>query len=244
MSPLFGRLRKKKEHVPFCTAVVPAAGSSTRMEGQDKVLLPLGDLPVLVRTLRALEECPLIHEIVAVTREDLIVPVSQLCKDFAFGKVTHIVVGGATRTLSVLSGIQEASLDAELIAIHDGARPFVTEEILETVLAAAAQYGAAAPAIPVTDTIKRASGGVVEESLDRDTLFAVQTPQVFEASLIKAALQSAAEEGISLTDDCAAVERLGMSVHLTAGDRANIKITTPTDLDLGLGILNGRGELV
>lgn len=244
MPPLFGHLRKKKDRAPFCTAVVPAAGSSTRMEGQDKILLPLGDLPVLARTLLALEDCPLIHEIVVVTREDLIVPVSQLCKDFGIEKATHIVVGGANRTLSVLSGIREASPSAELIAIHDGARPFVTEEVLEEVLAAAAQCGAAAPAVPVTDTVKRASGGMVEETLDREALFAVQTPQVFEASLIKAALQRAAEEGLSLTDDCAAVERLGMSVRLTAGDRANIKLTTPTDLDLGLGILNGRGEFV
>ena len=86
--------------------------------------------------------------------------------------------------------------------------------------------------------------GIVEETVDRDTLFAVQTPQVFEASLIKAALQRAVEEGVTLTDDCAAVERLGMTVALTRGDRANIKLTTPTDLDLGLGILNGRGEFV
>lgn len=98
--------------------------------------------------------------------------------------------------------------------------------------------------VPVTDTVKRAMNGIVEETVDRDTLFAVQTPQVFEASLIKAALQRAVEEGVTLTDDCAAVERLGMTVALTRGDRANIKLTTPTDLDLGLGILNGRGEFV
>ena len=128
------------------------------------------------------------------------------------------------------------------IAVHDGARPFVTQEVLEEVIRKAAECGAAAPAVPVTDTIKRAKAGVVEETLDRETLFAIQTPQVFEASLLKAALQKAAEEGVTLTDDCGAVERLGMRISLTRGDRANLKLTTPTDLDLGLGILIGRGE--
>lgn len=244
MSPLFGRLRRKKSHSPFCTAVVPAAGSSARMEGRDKILLQLGDYPVLARTLQALEKCPLIQEIVVVTREDLIVPVSQVCKDYGIEKATHVVAGGETRTLSVLAGIRAASPEAELIAIHDGARPFVTQEVLEAVITKAAQCGAAAPAVPIADTVKRARNGVVEETLDRDALFAVQTPQVFEAGLIKAALQKAEEEGAVLTDDCAAVERLGMSVALTAGDQANLKLTTPADLDLGLGILNGRGEFV
>ncbi len=240
--PLFGR--KKKPSGPRCSAVVPAAGSATRMEGMDKILMNLGDYPVLVRTLRALTDCPYIQEIVVVTREDMIVPVSQLCKDFELDKVTHIVVGGATRTQSVLNGIRETDPEAELIAIHDGARPFVTQAVLEEVILKAAQCAAAAPAVPVTDTVKRASGGVVEATLDRDTLFAVQTPQVFEASLIKAALTKALEDGAALTDDCAAVERLGMTVCLTQGERENIKLTTPADLDLGLGILNGRGEFV
>lgn len=240
--PIFGALRKRRPATPFCTAVVPAAGSSTRMEGQDKMLLELGDRPVLVRTLQALEACALIHEIVVVTREDLVVPVSRLCRDFGLEKVAKVVTGGATRTLSVLAGIRSASPEAELIAVHDGARPFVTQEVLEEVIRKAAECGAAAPAVPVTDTVKRAKDGVVEETLDRETLFAIQTPQVFEASLLKAALQKAAEEGVTLTDDCAAVERLGMRISLTRGDRANLKLTTPTDLDLGLGILIGRGE--
>lgn len=241
--PIFGALRKRRPAAPFCTAVVPAAGSSTRMEGQDKMLLELGDRPVLVRTLQALEACNLIHEIVVVTREDLVVPVSRLCRDFGLEKVTKVVTGGATRTLSVLAGIRSASPEAELIAVHDGARPFVTQELLEKVIRKAAECGAAAPAVPVTDTVKRAKDGVVEETLDRETLFAIQTPQVFEASLLKAALQKAAEDGVTLTDDCAAVERLGMRISLTKGDRANLKLTTSTDLDLGLGILMGRGEV-
>ena len=154
------------------------------------------------------------------------------------------MVGGATRTQSVLAGVRETDPAADVIGVHDGARPFVTPEVLEQVILRAAECGAAAPAVPVHDTIKRAAGGLVEETLNREELFAVQTPQVFEPSLIKAALQKAAEEGATLTDDCAAVERLGMTVCLTRGSDENIKITTPADLNLGLGILNGRGELV
>ncbi|MGF0005803.1 2-C-methyl-D-erythritol 4-phosphate cytidylyltransferase [Eubacteriales bacterium SGI.150] len=244
MPPLFERLRRKKHAGPRCSMVVPAAGSSARMEGMDKILLPLGDVPILIRTLQALENCPLVQEIIVVTRQDLIVPAGQLCKDFALQKVRKLVVGGATRTQSVLAGVRETDPAADVIGVHDGARPFVTPEVLEQVILRAAECGAAAPAVPVHDTIKRAAGGLVEETLNREELFAVQTPQVFEPSLIKAALQKAAEEGATLTDDCAAVERLGMTVCLTRGSDENIKITTPADLNLGLGILNGRGELV
>lgn len=244
MPRLFERLRRRGQAEPKCSVVVPAAGSSTRMEGTDKVLLPLGDIPILIRTLQALEACPLVYEIVVVTRQDLIVPASQLCGEFGLSKVTKVVMGGETRTQSVLAGVRETDPEADVIAIHDGARPFVTPEVLDEVIRAAVKCGAAAPAVPVHDTIKRASGGRVEETLDRETLFAVQTPQVFEPALIKAALHQAVEEGVPLTDDCAAVERLGMTVCLTQGSDENIKITTPVDLNLGLGILNGRGELV
>ncbi len=233
-------LDRKRETEIDCAAVVPAAGSSSRMGGEDKLLLPLGEMPVLVHTLRALDNCPYIQEIVVVTREDLIVPVGRLCKDCAFAKVTKVIVGGETRAHSVLAGIRELGLRHDLIAIHDGARPLVTPEVLEAAVRTAAQCGAAAPAVPVKDTVKRAPGGVVEATLDRTELRAVQTPQVFEAGLIKAALTKALEEGVSLTDDCAAVERLGMSVTLTEGDYANLKITTPEDLAVAEALLARR----
>ena len=239
---MFGLKRKKKENLPYCAAVVAAAGSSTRM-GEDKLLLPLGEQPVIVHTLRALEYCPYIREIVVVTREDLIVPVGRLCADYAFTKVTKVVVGGDNRTQSVRLGILEVSDKAEVIAIQDGARPLVTEELLEEVIKAALRCGAAAPAIPVKDTIKRAEDGVVAETPDRSQLFAVQTPQVFAADLIRAALHQAVEDGEELTDDCAAVERLGMKVTLTAGSEENIKLTTPTDLLIAGALLHRRESL-
>lgn len=240
----FERLRNRGKAVigPTCTAVVPAAGSSQRM-GEDKILLPLGDVPVLLWTLRALEGCPYIAEIIVVTREDLIVPVGQLCMEAGLGKVRKVVVGGETRSHSVLAGIRESDPKSELILIHDGARPLVTEEILEEAILKAAQCGAAAPAVPVKDTIKRAVDGVVEETPDRATLYAVQTPQVFEHGLILGALEKAVADGVQLTDDCAAVERLGMKVALTEGSYENIKLTTPSDLAVAMTILEGRGEL-
>lgn len=238
---MFGRFRRKINQAPICSVVVPAAGSSTRMEGQDKMLLMLGDLPVLARTLRALEECVAIDEVVVVTRSDLMVSVSRLCKDFGCDKVSQVVAGGETRTQSVLAGVRAVRADAALIAVHDGARPFVTGSLVEEVIRKAADCGAAAPAVPVKDTVKRAHDGLVVETLSREELFSVQTPQVFEASLLKAALQKAVDENAAITDDCSAVERLGMSVALTRGSEENIKITTPADVNLGLGILKSRG---
>ena len=239
---MFWRRKQKKRQEPCCSAVVVAAGSSTRM-GMDKLMLPLDETPVIVYTLRAVQAAPSVGEIILVTREDLIVPMSQLCQDYAISKVAKVVRGGASRTQSVRLGTLEVSGDAQVIAIHDGARPFVSAEGIERAVAQAMETGAAAPAVPVKDTIKVAHDGVVESTPDRACLFAVQTPQVFESSLIKAALQKALDDGLELTDDCAAVERLGMKVALTRGDERNIKLTTPEDLAVAQAILELEGAV-
>ena len=203
-------------------------------------MLEVAEVPVVVHTLRALENCPYIHEIVVVTREDLLVPVSKLCAEYLLEKVCKVVVGGATRAESVYKGIREVSERAKLIAIQDGARPLVSQDVLREVILTAGKCGAAAPAIPVKDTIKRAENGVVTETPERAKLFAVQTPQVFEADLIRAALYKAVEENLPITDDCSAVELLGMKVTLTQGADDNIKITTPADLVLAEALLAWR----
>jgi len=207
------------------------------MEGEDKVLLPLDGTPVLMRTLRALDACDRIHEIIVVTREELIVPVGQLCHDCAFTKVRKVVVGGETRTHSVLAGIAEVSKQTELIAIHDGARPLVSQRLLEEVLEKGADTGAAAPAVPLKDTIKRVEGEVAVSTPAREEYRAVQTPQVFEPSLLQAALTKALQDGVAVTDDCAAVERMGMKVTLTAGEYRNLKITVPEDIAVAEALL-------
>lgn len=242
MAGLLSLFQRKKQSAPICSAVVVAAGSARRMEGIDKVLAPLGELPVLVHTLEVFEDCPAVHEVIVVTREDLLLEVSRLCREYGKDKVSKVVVGGMERIHSVQAGIQEARPDATLIAIHDGARPFLTADVLDEVLAAAAATGAAVPALPITDTVKRGEKGLAVETVDRASLFAVQTPQVFDADLIRSAIQQAVEQGENLTDDCAAVERLGMKVTLTRGSRENIKLTTPFDLVVGEAILEARGR--
>lgn len=239
MAGLLTLFQRKKKDIT-CSAVVVAAGSARRMEGIDKILAPLGELPIIVHTLYAFQDCPLFDEIIVVTREDLLVEIGRLCKEYNLDKVKKVIVGGAERTLSVQAGLREVRPDAELVAIHDGARPLVTQEILREAVERAAVTNAAVPAIPVIDTIKRGENGVTVETVDRSALWAVQTPQVFEYSLIRTAIEKVVQDGENLTDDCAAVERLGMKVALTTGSRENIKVTTPFDLLLGEAILEAR----
>lgn len=214
-----------------CGAVIVAAGSASRMGGIDKVMAPLGGEPMIARTVRAFQECDAISEIVVVTREDLIVPIGKLTRDMS--KVTAVVAGGASRQESVHLGLNALSDKVKLAAIHDGARPFVTWQLIDWVVRAANSYGAAAPAIPVKDTIKEVQGFVVKNTPDRSALRAVQTPQVFDFDILRAALKKAKDDGAEVTDDCSAVERMGMSVKIVEGDERNIKITTPLDLKIG-----------
>lgn len=237
---LFGRKRKQPQQ-PGCAMVVVAAGSSQRM-GQDKMLLELEGRPVLAHTLLALEGSQRVDEVVVVTREDLVGTVATLCRELGLNKVKTVVRGGATRVESARLGTLEVSQEAKLIGIHDGARPFVSSQVMERVVDKAHQTGAAAPAIPVQDTIKVAVNGVVEHTPDRATLFAVQTPQVFDADLIRGALAKALQDSAPITDDCSAVERLGMPVSLVEGDRSNIKLTTPADLAVARVILEGWNQ--
>ena len=190
--------------------------------------------------LRALEEAETVNAIVIAAREEDILPFSELCKTYGITKPVKIVLGGKDREESVYRAALEADPQTEFLAVQDGARPLVTPELIDAVVTAAFRCNAAAPALPVRDTVKRREGDRVTETLDRASLAAVQTPQVFEASLLKAALQSAGEAGAVLTDDCSAVERLGKIVYLVDGDPENIKITTPLDLVLAEAILEDR----
>lgn len=234
--------RRGERQRPFCTALIAAAGSSERYGGENKLLAPLGDLPVLARTLLAVDHAESIDEIVIAARDDELLRYAELCKTYGITKPVKVIPGGATRTESVLRAALEASPEAALLAVQDGARPLVTSELIDSVVEAARTSFAAAPAVPVTDTIKIARDGVVESTPERSTLFAVQTPQVFDAGLLKAALQSALTADAALTDDCSVVERFGKEVRLTAGDPENIKITTPLDLIVAEAILQRRGE--
>ena len=214
----------------YCGAVIVAAGSASRMGGIDKVMAPLDGEPMIVKTVRAFQQCDAIREIVVVTRPDLIVPIMDLCAPM--DKVRAVVAGGSSRQASVSLGLNALSEKVKLAAIQDGARPFVTWQLIDRVVRAAHSFGAAAPAIPVKDTIKEVTGGVVKQTPDRSTLFAVQTPQVFDFDLLRAALKKAEQDEAQVTDDCSAVERMGMSVKIVEGDERNIKVTTPLDLKI------------
>lgn len=231
---LLGRLKAER---PVCSAIVPAAGSASRMGGENKMLLPLEGIPVLIRTLLALDGAQLVDEIVIAAKEDDIPTIGTLCKTFGIRKSVKIVRGGADRTESVLLASLECRDDAAFLAVHDGARPLADSAFIDSVIRHAYRTNAAAPAVPVKDTIKVARDGIVESTPDRATLFAVQTPQVFDAQLLRAALHSAKDAGAVITDDCSAVERLGKEVYLTDGSYDNIKITTPEDVVIATAIL-------
>lgn len=222
----------------YCGAVIVAAGNASRMGGIDKVMAPLGGEPMIVKTVRAFEMCPAVREIVIVTRPDLLQPIMSLCDPFK--KVCAVVVGGADRAESVHNGMNALSDKVRLVAVQDGARPLVSWELIDRTVRAANTYHAAAPGIPVKDTTKIVQGGLVSETPDRSTLRAIQTPQVFDFDLLRGALQQAKLDGAKITDDCSAVERLGMKVRIVDGDERNIKVTTPLDLKIAQVLLEEK----
>lgn len=224
------KLGRKVLPLKRCGAVIVAAGSASRMGGIDKVMASLGGTPMVARTAAAFQNCDAIAEIVIVTRPDLIRPISALCA--GMDKVRAVVAGGSSRQESVWLGLNALSEGIQLAAIHDGARPLVSNLVIDRTVRAANSYGAAAPAVPVKDTIKVVKGGLVEKTPERATLQAVQTPQVFDFDLLRGALKKAEEEKAAVTDDCSAVERLGMKVKIVEGDERNLKVTTPMDLKI------------
>lgn len=234
ITKITGSMRKLLP-IKHCGAVIVAAGNASRMNGIDKVMAPIGGEPMIKRTVRQFQNCDAIDEIVVVTRPDLLVPIMDLCH--SYDKLRAVVVGGNTRAESVHLGLNALSKKVKLVAVQDGARPFVSCELIDRVVRAAQSYGAAAPAVAVKDTIKVTVGGLVRETPDRSQLRAVQTPQVFDYDLLRGALKKAQKEDAPITDDCSAVENLGMKVRLVEGEERNIKITTPLDLKIAQLIL-------
>lgn len=226
--------------VPPCSMIVPAAGISARMGGQDKLFAELSGEPVLLRTLRAIDQAELVGEILVAVQESSMEAAAELCVRAGLRKPVRVIRGGATRTETVLAAALECDPQSELLAVHDGARPLVRPELIDEMIRFGGKTQAAAPAVPVKDTIKVADNGLVTATPERSTLYAVQTPQVFQANILKAALQAVLASGETVTDDCAAVERLGKQVWLAAGDECNIKITTPMDLAVAEAILHQR----
>jgi len=216
-------------------AVIVSAGKGLRfMEGKKKQFHSLGGKPILVHTLEKFETCPLIRSILLVVgQEDMDYCLKEIIERYQFQKVSHLVPGGKRRQESVKNGIDVLPKDTDVVAIHDGVRPFVTRAMIEESLHTAARVGAVVLAMPVKDTITVSSpDGIVLKTLDRETLWQIQTPQTFQVNVIKEGYYRAAEDWFIGTDDASFVERLGVKVHILPGSYTNIKITTPEDLFL------------
>jgi len=215
------------------SVVIAAAGKGTRMEiGQNKQYLEVAGMPVLARTVRVFEECSRVDEIVIVAnKDDVAYCIKNIVDRFGFKKVKSVVAGGETRQQSVFNGLLSVSAGSDLVLIHDGARPFIDEAGICSCIDAAKEFGAACAAVPVKDTIKSGDGmGFVTETLDRSSLWSIQTPQAFLYNRIMEAHRKAAEERFEATDDASLVEWLGYRVKLVMCSYYNIKITTKEDL--------------
>ena len=227
---------------PFVSAVIVAAGNSTRMSCYvSKQLIPLLGEPTISYTLKAFEAASLVDEVVIVCRKVDMEELKELVANYGFAKVKGFTVGGSERSESVKNGVMAASEDATHFAIHDGARALITPHDIDKVISEAFICGAATLGSPVTDTIKIVDkNGVITSTPDRSTLMAVQTPQVFQCEMYLKALENA--KGKGFTDDCAMLEEMGVYPKIVAGDHPNIKLTTQADIPMAESILKKRKE--
>jgi 2-C-methyl-D-erythritol 4-phosphate cytidylyltransferase len=225
------------------SAIIVAAGSSRRM-GFDKLFAPLAGKPVIWHSLKAFSDCREVDEIIVVAKDDRVEEFEHLVKTENLPKTRKIVAGGAERHLSVWNGLQVvSSKQSEYVAIHDGARPLTTPQLIGACLEMAKEYGAACCASPIPDTIKRASiEQMVEESVERTGLWAMQTPQVFSSGLILQAYASLMAKHEMVTDEVSAVQKLGKKIGLLKNEDWNFKITYPHDLELAEQVLTLRAK--
>ncbi|MGI8554017.1 MAG: 2-C-methyl-D-erythritol 4-phosphate cytidylyltransferase [Dehalococcoidia bacterium] len=236
-----GRVRQAKaipsEPLPIASAIIVAAGHSSRMAGRNKLFLDLAGRPLLRHTLAAFEACPAINHIMLVLSLEAAEPGLQLLQEAGFHKVDGTCLGGETRQESVYAGLQ-ALRACEWVVVHDAARPLVTPELIEAGIAAAQQTGAATAGQPIVDTLKEAdSDGSILWTVPRERLWAVQTPQVFRFELLLSAHE---QQHLQATDDAGMVEHLGIRVRLYQGSPQNLKVTSPEDVALAEALLRLR----
>jgi 2-C-methyl-D-erythritol 4-phosphate cytidylyltransferase len=216
------------------TAIIVAAGKSERMgTGMDKAFLSLGSKPIVAWSLLAFQTCIDIDSIILVVRKDQVLAAKSVAHMFGISKLLTIVGGGGKRQDSVMAGMEVMPPETRLVVIHDGARPCVTPELITETVRYAKRHGTAIAAARIWDTVKYVEkGNTVDKTLDRNKLWAVQTPQAFSVDLLKRAYKMVAEKKVTVTDEASAVELLGEPVRLVEWTRPNIKITTVEDMPL------------
>ena len=214
------------------SAIIVCAGNSTRMNGVNKILLPLGSSNVIGNSLMAFEKCPSVKDIVVVCRECDEEQIRKTAEEIGITKLHAFACGGETRQKSVLNGLRKISSDTEMIAIHDGARPLVKPEHIENTIKDASVFGGATLGVPVKDTIKIVHDGLIDDTPHRPSLYITQTPQIFKRRIYFEGVDFAAEHELDFTDDCQLIEAIGTKVYMTVGDYTNIKITTPEDIEI------------
>ncbi len=226
----------------FVSCIVAAGGSGTRMGAEkNKLFLNVCGVPVLAHTLLALEKSDEINEIIISARKEDIGEIVALTKEYQIYKVTAVVKGGSHRSASVRAALDEVSVDAEFVAVHDGARPLIDKETIKNTIEAAKTYKAAACGVRPKCTLKRADkSGFIAGTVDRSEIYEIQTPQVFSRDLLMKAYDCAEEILERATDDCSLVERLGEKIFITGGAYTNIKVTTPEDILIAEKILEEK----
>lgn len=221
--------------------IIVAAGSASRMGGINKILAPLSGKPVIAHTISAFNNNPNVLDIVLVTREDMILDLQKIADEYAFLKVTDIIEGGSCREESVKNGFERLIKNEKIktVLIHDGARPLISNDVINSVIKSAEEFFAVIPAVPVKDTIKKIGElGRVEQTVKRENLVNIQTPQGFSVEIFKSSLEKAGEDLSQFTDDASIAEKAGVRVYTVMGDYKNIKITTPEDVVLAEAYLN------
>ena len=211
------------------TALIAAGGSGNRMNSDiPKQFMLIEATPIIAKTLLAFQNDKLTDNIVIVSRPDDIEKIQEIIKTYKIEKVTDIVSGGKTRQLSIINGLNKVTSD--IVLIHDAARPFVSQAQIDEVIKSVDKNKAAALGIPISDTLKLSNNGKIVKTIDRNGMYAIQTPQGFDTKLIKAAHENATKNNISVTDDCSVAEAMGIDVFIVNGSARNIKITNPDDI--------------
>lgn len=222
------------------SAIIACGGSSARMNGANKQLCEIGGVPVCIRSMLIFENIDEVTEIIVSAREEDIPQIEALAEKYGIKKFKGTVKGGDTRQQSVFAAFMQTDRSTRYIAVHDGARPFADPESIKKCIRDASVFGGAALGVPVKDTIKTVSGGLIVDTPDRSSLYAVQTPQIFRRDVYVKGVNFALDHELDFTDDCQLAEAVGIKVCVTPSDYSNIKITTPEDIFIGEAILRSK----